>query len=112
MLDFRDIVDSIRIKTVLRLLNNNNHPLHAILSNSITRSVINIKSIRPIRPSLDKAILQINKIWSQAMTKDQQEIPKSLIKIYLNEYIGNLICPKFHKQRMVMKHKHDKLGEI
>ena len=112
MLDFRDIVDSIRIKTVLRLLNNNNHPLHAILSNSITRSVINIKSIRPIRPSLDKAILQINKIWSQAMTKDQQEIPRSLIKIYLNEYIGNLICPKFHKQRMVMKHKHDKLGEI
>ena len=34
MIDFRDIVDSLRIETVLRLLNNINHPLHLIIMNS------------------------------------------------------------------------------
>ena len=112
MIDFRDVVDRLRIKTVLRLLNNINHPLHSIIMNCTTRSVINIKTIKPICQCLDKAILQINKIWYQSFSKNPDEIPRNLIKIYLNEYIGNIICPRYQKQRLVMAHKHDKVYEI
>ena len=112
MIDFRDVVDRLRIKTVLRLLNNINHPLHSIIMNCTTRSVINIKTIKPILHCLDKAILQINKIWYQSFSKNPDEIPRNLIKIYLNEYIGNIICPRYQKQRLVMAHKHDKVYEI
>ena len=33
-------------------------------------------------------------------------------EILLNEFIGNLVCNKFKKQRLVLRHKHDTLHEL
>ena len=33
-------------------------------------------------------------------------------EILLNEFIGNLVCNKFKKQRLVIRHKHDTLHEL
>ena len=113
MIDFREIIDSLRIRTVLRLLDKNNpHPMHMIIDSSTSNSVVNLKVIQPIRPSIDKAILQINKIWGNATHLCPDIVPECMKEILLNEFIGNLVCNKFKKQRLVIKHKHDTLHEI
>ena len=113
MIDFRDIVDSLRIRTVLRLLKKENtHPMHTILVSSTTNSIINLKVTQPIRHSLDRAILQINKIWGNATHLCPDTVPEPMKEILLNEFIGNLVCNKFKKQRLVIRHKHDTLHEL
>ena len=112
MLDFREIINSIRMKTVLRLLNNNTHPLHQILKINTSSSIINLINTKPIRPPIDAAIKLLNKRWAQVLSSAKSEQAPDLLKILTNEYIGNLVCRKFEKQRLVIKHKHDKLGEI
>ena len=113
MIDFRDIIDSLRIRTVLRLLEkDNSHPMHMILDNSTSNSVVNLKVTKPIRPSLDKAILQINKIWGNSIHLCPDTVPECMKEILLNEFIGNLVCNRFKKQRLVVKHKHDTLYEL
>ena len=112
MIDFRDIVDSLRIRTVLRLLNDKSHPMHTILVNCTSRSVVNLKTLKTIRPPIDKAIRQINKIWGEATHLCSDDVSNNMREILLNEFIGNLVCNKFKKQRLVIKHKHDTLYEI
>ena len=113
MIDFRDIIDSLRIRTVLRLLKkDNSHPMHTILVSSTSNSVINLKVTQPIRPSIDKAILQINKIWGNATHLCPDTVPECMKEILLNEFVGNLVCNKFKKQRLVIRHKHDTLHEL
>ena len=113
MIDFRDIIDSLRIRSVLRLLKKDNtHPMHMILDSSTSNSVINLKIIQPIRPSLGKAILQINKIWGNSIHLCPDTVPECMKEILLNEFIGNLVCNRFKKQRLVVRHKHDTLYEL
>ena len=112
MIDFKDVVNSIRILTIFWLLQNKGHPLYMILEKNVTSSVCNIKNINPIRPTIDIAISQINKIWSKMLTTTIGEPDRDLANVILNEYLGNVVCYRFRKQRMVLKHKHDKLIEI
>ena len=49
MIDFKDVVNSIRLKTILRLLNDRDSPLHDIVTNSVTNSVTNIKIILMVK---------------------------------------------------------------
>ena len=86
--------------------------MHMILVSSTTNSIINLKVTHPIRHSLDKAILQINKIWGNATHLCPDIVPETLRTILLNEFIGNLVCNKFKKQRLVLRHKHDSLHEL
>ena len=37
---------------------------------------------------------------------------EEISKVILNEYVGNLIIPKFKNKRLAIKHRNDKLGEI
>ena len=85
MVDYRDIVRSIRIRTILRLLNTENHPLHEIIIKNISSSVVNIKVIKPERPSIDDSILQINRIWGQTINRDRENMPIYIANILLNE---------------------------
>ena len=112
MIDYRDVVDSIRIRTVLRLIHDKGHPFFKILEKSMNSSVCNIKNVTPIRPSIDSAISLINKIWSKAICNLKEYLSIDLKNTLLNEYIGNLVCKRFEKQRMVLRHKHDRLIEI
>ena len=113
MIDFRDIIDSLRIRTVLRLLKKDNtHPMHMILDSSTSNSVINLKVLQPVRPSLDKAILQINKIWGNSIYLCPDIVPECMKEILLNEFVGDLVCNRFKKQRLVIRHKHDTLFEL
>ena len=86
--------------------------MHEILARSTSKSVINLKITQPIRPSIDKAILQINKIWGNATHLCPDVVPECMKEILLNEFVGNLVCNKFKKQRLVVRHKHDTLYEI
>ena len=61
---------------------------------------------------IDNAILLINKIWSKAIGNLKEYLSTDLKNTLLNEYIGNLVCKRFEKQRMVLRHKHDRLIEI
>ena len=53
MLDYKEVVTSIRIKNVLRLLNNPSQPLSKIILSNINSSVIKIKCCNTIRPIID-----------------------------------------------------------
>ena len=86
--------------------------MHTILVSSTSNSIINLKVTQPIRHSLDRAILQINKIWGNATHLCPDTVPESMKEILLNEFIGNLVCNKFKKQRLVIRHKHDTLHEL
>ena len=63
MLDYREIVSSIRIKSLFRLLRESTHPFNAILLNNINQSSISIACVRKIRPSIDDTIQKIRNIW-------------------------------------------------
>ena len=112
MVDYQDIVQSIRIKTALRLLNDSQHPIGNILRKNINCSLINISVIGNIRPSIDQAIISIKKIWKQSIKTCPPDRYTELLPVVLNEYIGNLLYPRFQNKRMSLYHRHDKLGEI
>ena len=112
MVDYQDIVQSIRIKTALRLLNDSQHPIGNILRKNINCSLINISVIGNIRPSIDQAIISIKKIWKQSIKTCPPNRYTELLPVVLNEYIGNLLYPRFQNKRMSLYHRHDKLGEI
>ena len=67
MLDYKEVVTSIRVKNVLRLLNNPDQPLYNIIRSNINSSIINIKCINSIRPTIDVAISKIREMWSQTI---------------------------------------------
>ena len=114
MIDYKEVITSIRIKNVIRLLNNSNHPLHRIIVSNINSSTVNIKNLNIIRPTIDVAINKIRVMWLSLIKQSNLEgiASKSLIEIVMNEYVGNLIYPKFMNKRTVLAHKHDQLREI
>ena len=112
MVDYQDIVQSIRIKTALRLLNDSQHTIGHILRKNINCSLINISVTGNIRPTIDQAIISIKKIWKQSIRTCPTDRNTELLPVVLNEYVGNLPYPRFQNKRMGLYHKHDKLGEI
>ena len=112
MVDFKDIIKGIRIKTILRLLTVSDHPLSSILKKSLNSSIVNMKVLTPIRPSIDVAVREMNKVWGNMICKGNKTDEDDLLKVVLNEYVGNLICRRYEKQRMVINIKHDRLIDI
>ena len=112
IVDFRDIINGIRIKAVLRLLTISNHPLNTILKSSLNSSIVNMKVLTPIQPAIDAAVREMNKVWGNTLCKGNKNVDDDILKVVLNEYVGNLICRRFEKQRMVLKIKHDRLIDI
>ena len=114
MIDFKEVVMGIRVKNVIRLLNNPKQPMNAIISNNINSSIINIKCLDSIRPAIDVAINKIRDMWSGTIKNCILEgsAPRRLIDIVLNEYVGNLVLPRYGNKRLVLIRKHDRLSEI
>ena len=112
MVNYLDIVKTIRIKNLLRLLNDTDHPFNEIIIKSTTSSIINIKTLVKIRPSVDATIAAIGDIWKEAIKSWPLDKTKDLANLVLNEYTGNLVYPRFKNKRLTLKHKHDKIGEI
>ena len=114
MVDYQEVVMSIRVKNVLRLLSNPDQPLGRIIQNSINSSVIKINCLKSIRPTIDLAIKRIREIWSSTI-KDclrEGQTSNDLANIVLNEYVGNLVYPRFKNKRLTLKHRHDHLQEL
>ena len=114
MIDFKEVVMSIRVKNVIRLLSNPNQPMHAIIRSNINSSTIKIKCLESIRPAIDIAINKIRDMWSVTIKNSILEcsVTQKLIDIVLNEYVGNLILPRFENKRLALAHRHDRLLEI
>ena len=112
MLDFRDIIRSIRVKTVIRILNSEAHPLNELLRSNLNGSWVKIKSTSTTRDCLDQAIVDISKIWKVTLKKVASENIGEAYKLLVNEYIGNLLETRFRNKRLGLYHRHDKLGEI
>ena len=112
MLDYREIITSIRIKSLFRLLRESTHPFNEILLNNINRSVINIDCIRSIRPTIDDTILKIRNIWKSAIKSCPSDKINGILKLIQNEYIGYIIQPRYKNKRLALLHKHDRLQDI
>ena len=114
MIDFKEVVVSIRIKNVIRLLNNPDNPMSKIIINSINSSTIMISSLRKVRPTIDEAINKIRGMWTHKIRQCIQNntVPKNVLDIVMNEYTGNVIYPRFRNKRLALLHRHDHLYEI
>ena len=112
MIDFREVLRSIRIKTVLRLMNSPNHPLHDIINNATNNSIyLNLRS-DSIRPCIDNAIQDINKIWKDFVLTCPSTHTQDLLNLIGNEYVGNVTIKKYRNKRLGLLHRHDKIRDI
>ena len=114
MVDFRDVIMSIRVKNVLRLLNNPTQPMGNIIRNNITSSTIKVNNLQKIRPTIDVALSKIREMWSRTIKEHLVEgsVTNTLLDIILNEFVGNVVYPRFRNKRLTVSHKHDHLSEI
>ena len=111
MIDFKDVVRSTRIKTVLRLLNYPNRPLHEIIKSKTNNSIF-LHQQSSIRPSIDEAIKDIRSSWQKLIKDCPEPQTISLLNIIRNEYVGNILQNKFKNKRLGLLHRHDKIDEI
>ena len=111
MIDFRDVIKSIRINTVIKALNNNAHPLNKLITSNVNSSWIKIKTLTKFRPPLMEAIKDINMIWKNYIDTTEDH-SKDLLKLILGEYVGDLLESKHKKKRLALRHQHDTLEEI
>ena len=112
MVDFREVIKSIRIKTLTRMMLVENHPLNLILKNSLTNSVINLDLKYNLNPVLDDTVREINRTWKLRIKEcsvDEIDILHTLIG---NEYVGNILIKRFRNKRQGLCHRHDKIKEI
>ena len=112
MIDFREIIKSIRIKTIVRILNSISHPLKEILMGNLNGSWVNIKCNTPTRDCLDQAIADIAKAWKLTLNHISNESGDEAYKLIGNEYIGNLLEKRFQNKRLGLFHRHDTIHEI
>ena len=112
MLDFREIIKSIRIKTLLRLMNLDSHPINQMLRNSLSNSVVNIQLLYSLNPVLDNTVSELNKMWKNKIKNCGVEDRDTLYTLILNEYVGNLLLKRFQNKRQGLFHRHDKIHEI
>ena len=112
MIDYVEVVNSIRIRNLIRLLNSDRGSLSEIIKSSVTRSLINLKNINPIRDTIDRAITQFRLKWVECLTLDQYNTNPSICKLVGKEYIGNLVKPNFQKQKMVRQLRNESISEV
>ena len=112
MIDFKEIIKSIRIKTIVRILNSVSHPLKEIIMENLNGSWVNIKCNSPTRDCLDKAITDIAKAWKLTLNRINNEDGDEAYKLIGNEYIGNLLEKRFQNKRLGLLHRHDTIHEI
>ena len=112
MIDYKEVIRSIRIKTILRLLNQRTHPLHNIIKSKTINSVLLHQPQKGIRPCLDEAIRDIKHSWLKIIKNCPASQSQLLLNIIGNEYVGNLIQKKFKNKRLGLLHRHDTLREI
>ena len=112
MLDYREVVKSIRIKTLTRILTMEAHPICQMLKNSLSNSVINTELIYSINPVLDDTVSTINKLWKYRIKNCKDDERDVLYTLIVNEYVGNLLLKRFKNKRQGLFHRHDKLSEI
>ena len=112
MIDYKEVVNGIRIKNIFRLLNSECGPLPDIIKSSINNSLICMEVLHKIREPIDSAIKLIRQLWKTSITNNQLENKHELAEIIGREYIGNLLAPKYKKRKLARIHRNDSIGEI
>ena len=112
MIDFREVIRSIRIANFFRLGKSVNSPMHLILKNSLNNSRIHIASLNKLSPVLEWTIKDLNKTWKNLIKECPQESRNYLYKIIGEEYVGNVLVKRFQKQRLGLLHRHDTISEL
>ena len=111
MIDFREVLKSIKIKTVLRILNYCDHPLKEIILHNINNSWVKITLINDFRPPLSTAIRDIGFIWKSYLL-NTTDYSQELLEVISQEYVGNLIEPRHRNKRLCVRHRNDTIKEI
>ena len=111
MIDFKDVLRSIKIKTVLRIINGPEHPLKELIEYNTNSSWIRIKTINDFRPPLSNAVKDIGDIWKTYLMQTT-DFNDELLNIVANEYVGNLVEKRYLNKRICIKHRNDTIKEI
>ena len=112
MIDYREVVKSLRLKNLIRLLNNVNSPLSNIIKGSVSCSVLNIKLLIPVRDLIDSSIKIMNNIWKETMSKDEFRRNDRMSDMICNEFFGNVVQQKFKRQKLCRLHRNDTIAEV
>ena len=112
MIDYKEVIRSIRIKSFLRLRSNKSHPMYDIIQKNVSSSIVNCNSISRISQCIDHTVKEINKSWKSLIMKPQDSDINLIKNIVLNEYTGNILISRFKSSRLGRKFRHDKLYEI
>ena len=112
MIDYKEVVKSIRIRNVIRLLNLKNTPLAKIIRANINTSLINVQNLHPIREPIDSAIKIIRLTWMNCLGSEDYRNNHELYDIVKREYVGNLTLNKFKKQKIMRKFRNDTVIDI
>ena len=112
MLDYREVINSIRQKMLHRLRTKSLHPMHDIIANNVSSSIINIRNINSVNTCIDTTIRDLNKKWKMSLKNPPSDQIPLLNDIVRNEYIGNVLIPRYSSNRLGRALRHDKLQEI
>ena len=112
MLDYREVINSIRQKMLHRLRTKSLHPMHDIIANNVSSSIINIRNINSVNTCIDTTIRDLNKKWKISLKNPPSDQIPLLNDIVRNEYIGNVLIPRYTSSRLGRALRHDKLQEI
>ena len=112
MIDYKEVVKSIRLQNLIRLINSEKGPLYSIIKKNLNNSQICIRALIPIRANINSSIDQLRKIWSDSIMDPAYANNVALFHAITNEYIGNIVLPKFKKLKLVKNLRNDKLGDI
>ena len=112
MIDYREVVKGIRIKNLIRLLNSRQGILSEIIKSSISHSLLNIKTLTPIRKSIDDSIELLRKKWIDFLTDASIITDPDIPTLFGNEYVGNVIGQKFKKQKLAKQFRNDQIREL
>ena len=112
MIDYREVVRSLRLKNMIRLLNMEDNPLTNIIKSSMSRSVIKAKMISPVREPLNSTIKQFSSTWLHCLEADQYKNNNLIFEIISREFYGNLVQTKYRNQKLSKAHRNDTIAEI
>ena len=112
MIDYKEVVKSIRLRNLIRLINSERGPLYSTIKSNLNNSQICIQALRPIRTNINSSIDQLRKIWSDSIGDPDYVNNVALFQAISNEYIGNIVLPKFKRLKLVKNLRNDKLGDI
>ena len=112
MLDYKSVVTSLRIRNLIRLLNQSNCPAALIIRSNISKSLFNLRIINPITECINGSIKLLRTKWHSLLTDDKYSSNQELLNLIQNEFVGNVINPKFKKNKEITKLRNDKIGDI